>query len=87
MELTVVMLLHILISCSRTVAQPSGVCLASADQGTTAVLNIDNVSPVSKKYVRDGSSLGELKLGQSAHTSATNWPGTMRPVLTDADNH
>lgn len=53
MELTVVMLLHILISCSRTVTEPSSVCLASADQETTAVLNIDNVFPVSKKYVQD----------------------------------
>ena len=43
-----VMLLHILISRSRTVARPSGVCLASADQETTAVLNIDDVYPVSQ---------------------------------------
>lgn len=52
MELTVVMLLHILISCSRTVAQPSSVCLASADQETTAVLNIDSVFLVSKNVFR-----------------------------------
>lgn len=63
-----VMLLHILISCSRTVAQPSSVCLALADQETTAVLNIDNVSPVSKKYVHDDSHLGMLKLNLNLHT-------------------
>lgn len=55
MELTVVMLLHNLISCSRTDARPSSVCLALADQGTTAVLNIDSVCPVKKKRVQDDS--------------------------------
>ena len=55
MELTAVMLLHILISCSRTVAQPSSVCWASADQETTAVCNIDSVSPVCKKRVQGNS--------------------------------
>lgn len=46
MERTAVMLLHILISCSRTVTRRNRVCLASADQETTAVFNIDGVSPV-----------------------------------------
>lgn len=67
MELAVLMLVHILISCSRTVAQPSSVCLASADQETTAVLNIDYVYPVSKKYVPDDSCLRILKLNRSTH--------------------
>ncbi len=58
MELAAVMLLHILISCSRTLTQPSSVCFASADQETTAAFNIDNIYPVSKKYAQEDSYLG-----------------------------
>lgn len=52
-ELTVVLLLHILISCSRTVTRPSSVCLASADQTqllcwilTTPLLLLGNMLPL-----------------------------------------
>lgn len=52
-ELPVVLLLHILISCSRTVTRPSRVCLASADQTqllcwilTTPLLLLRNMLPL-----------------------------------------
>lgn len=52
-ELPVVLLLHIRISCSRTVTRPSSVCLASADQTqllcwilTTPLLLLRNMLPL-----------------------------------------
>lgn len=65
MEVTVVML--VLISSSRTVAGPSSVCSAPADQETTAALNIEYFYPVSKEYAQ-GDSLSKNSGMQLIHT-------------------
>lgn len=82
MELTVVMLVHILISCSRTVAQPSSVCSAPADQQTACCAEYWLRPPCQRgEYALGDSCLRILKLSRPArafkYKSALNYRTSM----------